>query len=260
MDPLLLALAVECELAERKDGTLVPGEDAGWLDDLAEGGALEAWDYAFGKVLDTTIEAAGNTGPRVGRDLDLKGHGIALAVELFLGGRAGVPVTALSESVKSAVVAEVPPEAAERQWKEWTEAHGDPAEVLLGQLAKLSAVTVNDGTARLEPLALHTVATKLRACDVGVPDLPPPTEMTADDVVLLSMFGTEEDFAEDFASWIAESSPEDAARELLALAASDGTNGSARTRTTALQVISRLGDAAEPALREGLDRPELLNR
>jgi hypothetical protein len=253
VDPLLLGLAVETELVERGGDTLVPGEDVEWLDDLAGSAALDAWDYAFAQVLDTTLEAADEAGPQAGEDLDLAGHGIALVVELFLGARAGVPVTQLSESLKSAAIAEVPPDAAEHQWEEWTGAHGDPAGLLLGQLAKLSAVAVTDGVARLEPLALHAIAAKLRACDVRVPDLPPPGEMTADDVVLLSMLGAEEDFTADFASWVAERTPEDAARELLSFAAGEG----AAVRTAAVQVVSRLGDAAEPALREALDRPDL---
>ena len=253
VDSLLLGLAVECELVERDGDTLVPGEDVEWLDDLAGGAALDAWDYAFAQVLDTTLEAAGQAEPQAGEDLDLAGHGIALVTELFLGGRAGVPVTQLSESLKRAAIAEVPPDAAERQWEEWADAHGDPAGLLLGQLAKLSAVAVAGGVARLEPLALHAIAAKLRACDVRVPDLPPPGEMTADDVVLLSMLGTGEDFTADFASWVAERTPEKAARELLAFAASEG----AAVRTAAVQVVSRLGDAAEPALREALDRPQL---
>jgi hypothetical protein len=252
VDCLFLGLAVECELVERDGDTLVPGEDVEWLDDLAGGAALDAWDYAFAQVLDTTLAAAGQAEPQAGEDLDLAGHGIALVTELFLGGRAGVPVTQLSESLKSAAIAEVPPDA-EHQWEEWADAHGDPAGLLLGQLAKLSAVAVAGGVARLEPLALHAIAAKLRACDVRVPDLPPPGEMTPDDVVLLSMLGTEEDFTADFASWVAERTPEKAARELLAFAASEG----AAVRTAAVQVVSRLGDAAEPALREALDRPQL---
>jgi hypothetical protein len=252
VDPLLLGLAVEAELVERDGDTLVPGEDAGWLDDLTEG-ALDAWDYAFAQVLDTTLEAADETEPQAGEDLDLAGHGIALVTELFLGGRAGVPVTQLSQSLKSAAIAEVPPDAAERQWQEWAGAHGDPVGLLLGQLAKLSAVTVADEVARLEPLALHAVAAKLRACDVHVPDLPAPGEMTADDVVLLSMLGTEEEFSADFATWVAGRTPEDAARELLAFAVGEG----AAVRMAAVQIVSRLGDAAEPALREALHRPEL---
>jgi hypothetical protein len=254
VDPLLLALAQACELVERDEGTLIPGDDVEWLDDLTEGAvALEAWDYAFGQVLDTTLEAADETEPPAGEDLDLAGHGLALVTELFLGARAGVPVTQLSQSLKSAAIAEVPPDAAERQWAEWAGAHGDPADLLLGQLAKLSAVTVADGVARLEPLALHTIAAKLRASGVHVPDLPPPGEMTADDVVLLNMSGTEEDFAADFATWVAQRTPEDAARELLAFAAAEGP----AVRMAAVQVTSRLGGAAEPAWRDALDRREL---
>ena len=254
VDPLLLALAVECELVGRDGDTLVPGDDVEWLDDLTEGSAaLDAWDYAFAQVLDTTLEAADETEPQAGEDLDLAGHGIALVTNLFLGARAGFSVPQLSQSLKSAAIAEVPPDAAEHLWKEWTGAHGDPADLLLRQLAKLSAVTVTDEVARLEPLALHAIAAKLRACDVHVPDLPPPGEMTADDVVLLSMFGTEEDFAADFATWVAERTPEDAARELLAFAAGED----AAVRMAAVQVVSRLEDAAEPALREALDRREL---
>jgi hypothetical protein len=254
VDPLLLELAVECELVERDGDTLVPGDDVEWLDDLTEGtAALDAWDYAFAQVLDTTLEAADETEPQAGEDLDVVGHGIALVTDLFLGARAGVPVTQLSKSLKSAAIAEVPRDAAEHQWEEWVGAHGDPAGLLLGQLEKLSAVTVTDEVARLEPLALHAIAAKLRACDVHVPDLPPPGEMTADDVVLLSMFGTEEDFAADFATWVAERTPEDAARKLLAFAADEG----AAVRMAAVQVASRLEDAAEPALREALDRREL---
>jgi hypothetical protein len=254
VDRLLLRLAVESELVGRDGDTLVPGEDAGRLDDLAANtDALEAWEYAFAQVLDTTLEAADQTEPPAGADLDLTGHGIAMIMDLFLGGRAGVPVAELSASLKSAAVAESRPGTAERQWEEWAVAHGDPAGLLLGQLAKLSAVSVDGAVARLEPLALHAVAAKLRACGVHVPQLPPPGEMTADDVVLLNMFGTEEDFAADFASWAAERSPEGAARELLAFAAAEGP----AARTTAVAVVSRLGAATEPAWREALDRPEL---
>ena len=234
----LMALAAAAPmLADRTDGAA----------------ALDAWGHAFAQVLDTTLEAADQAAPQAGGGLDLTGLGIALVMELFLGARAGVPVAELSESLMSAAVDEVPPDEAERHWEEWTSAHGDPAVLLLGQLEKLSAVTVADGKARLEPLALHSVAAKLRAGGVHVPDLPPVAEMTPDDVVLLSMLGTEEDFAADFAAWVANRTPGDAARELLSFAAGEGPV----TRPTAVRVASRLGDAAEPALWDALDRPEL---
>jgi hypothetical protein len=245
---------VETELVAQDGDTLVAGDDVEWLDGLTgDVAALEAWDSTFAQVLDTTLEAADLTQPHVGEALDLTGHGIALVTTLFLSRRAGVPVAELSASVKSAAVAELSPDLAGRQWEEWVGAHGDPARLLLGQLAKLSAVTVDGEVARLEPLALFAVGAKLRASGVHVPELPPPGEMTADDVVLVSMIGTEEDFEAEFVSWLAERTSEDAARELLAFAAGE----SAVVRTATIPVVSRLGAAAEPAWREALDRPEL---
>lgn len=254
VDPLLVRLAIETALVEQDGDTLIPGDDAEWLDGLADDmAALDAWDYTFAQVLDITLEAADLAQPHVGTDLDLTGHGAAMVTALFISGQAGVPVAELSASLKSAAVAGLAPDAAERQWDEWASAHGDPARLLLGQLAKLSAVTLDGEVARLEPLALFTVAAKLRASGVHVPELPPPGEMTADDVVLVSMFGTEEAFEAEFASWLAERTAESAARELLAFAAGEP----AAIRTATIPVVSRLGAAAEPAWREALDRPEL---
>jgi hypothetical protein len=254
VDPLLVRLALETALVEQDGDTLIPGDDAEWLDGLADDvAALEAWDYTFAQVLDITLEAAGFTQPHAGEELNLAGHGAAMVTTLFIGGQAGVSVAELSASLKSAAVAGLSPGAAERQWDEWTSAHGDPARLLLGQLAKLSAVTLDGEIARLEPLARFTVAAKLRASGVDVPELPPPGEITADDVVLVSMFGTAEDFEAEFASWLAERTAEAAARELLAFAAGEP----AAIRTATIPLVSRLGAAAEPAWREALERPEL---
>ena len=86
VNPVLLRLAEEAELVERDGEDLAPGEDAGWLDDLAnDSDALDAWEYAFAEVLDTTLEAADDSDPVVADDLDLEGHGPALVTRLFLG-------------------------------------------------------------------------------------------------------------------------------------------------------------------------------
>src|SRR5487761_1720497 len=48
VNPVLLWLAEEAELVERDGEDLVPGEDAGWLDDLADDDdALDAWEDIF---------------------------------------------------------------------------------------------------------------------------------------------------------------------------------------------------------------------
>lgn len=257
LNPFLRDLAVECELADLDDdGALVPGDDVEWLDDLTDSAdALEVWDYAFGQVLDVTLATADESRD-LGSDpseLDLTGHGIALIMELFLGDRAGIPIATLSENLKSAALAEVDEDIAGGQWKEWTGAHGDPAALLLGQLAKLSAVTVDDEIARLEPLALNAIAAKLTEQGVHAPVIPPPAEMSADDVVLLAMFGSEDDLAADFAIWTAERTPVGAARELLDFAAGEST----AVRLVTVQVAARLGNEADPVFREALDRTEL---
>ena len=87
VNPVLLRLAEEAELVESDGEDLAPGEDPGWLDDLADDSdALDAWDYMFAVVLDTTLEAADDSDPIVAPDLDLEGHGPALAMMLFLAG------------------------------------------------------------------------------------------------------------------------------------------------------------------------------
>ena len=69
---------------ERDGQDLAPGEDAGWLDDLtADSDALDAWEYMFAEVLDTTLEAADDSDPVVAPDLELEGHGPALVTRLL---------------------------------------------------------------------------------------------------------------------------------------------------------------------------------
>ena len=106
VNPVLLRLAEEAELVERDGEDLAPGEDAGWLDDLADDSdALDAWEYTFAKVLDTTLEAADDSDPVVAPDLELDGHGPALVMRLFLSWRDGVRITELADAIKEAATA-----------------------------------------------------------------------------------------------------------------------------------------------------------
>ena len=253
VNPVLLRLAEEAELVERDDDELAPGEDAGWLDDLADDSdALDAWEYTFAQVLDTTLEVADDSDPVVAGDLDLEGHGPALVTRLFLNPRDGVRITELAGALKDAATADLAAEEAGRQWQEWVGAHGDPLRLLLGQLERLGAVSVTDDVARLEPLGVHAVRSKLERDHLFVPVLPAPDKMTPDDLVLVWMHGSD-DLEAELASWTDPRGEEEAARELLAFAA----DGNAATRTAAITIVSRLGQAAEPAWREALDRVEL---
>lgn len=254
VNPVLLRLAEEAELVDGDDEDLAPGEDAGWLDDLADDrDVLDAWEYAFALVLDTTLEAADESDPVVADDLDWEGYGPALVTRLFLRWRDGVPITELADALKDAATAGLAAEEAGRQWQEWVDAHGDPLGLLLGQLERLGAVSVTDDAARLEPLGVQAVRSKLERDDLFVPVLPAPDKMTPDDLVLVRMHGSEDDLEAELAPWTHSHGEEQAARELLAFAA----DGNAATRTAAITIASRLGQAAEPAWREALDRVEL---
>ena len=254
VNPVLLWLAEDAELVERDGEDLVPGEDAGWLDDLTDdSGALDAWEDTFGQVLDTTLEAADDSDPIVAPDLELDGHGPVLATMLFVSGPDGVPVTELADAIKVATTADLEAEEAGRQWQEWVDAHGEPLRLLLGQLERLGAISVTDDAARLEPLGVHAVRLKLERDGLFVPLLPAPDKMTPDDLVLVFMHGGDDDLEAELASWTDSRGQEQAARELLAFAA----GGNAATRTAAVTIVARLGQAAEPAWREALDRAEL---
>ena len=254
MNPVLLRLAEEAELVERDGEDLAPGEDAGWLDDLADDSdALDAWEYTFAVILDTTLEAADDSDPVVAGDLDLEGHGPALVTRLFLNRGDGVRITELAGALKDAATAGLAAEQAGRQWQEWVDAHGDPLRLLLGQLERLSAVSVTDDAMRLEPLGVQAVRSKLERDHLFVPVLPAPDKMTPDDLVLVWMHGSDDDLEAELASWTHPRGEEQAARELLAFAA----DANAATRTAAITIVSRLGQAAEPAWREALDRVEL---
>jgi hypothetical protein len=251
---VLLRLAEEAELVERDDEDLAPGEDTGWLDDFADDSdALDAWNYTFAEVLDTTLGAADDSDPSVGHDLDLEGHGPALVMRLFLSPRDGVRITELADALKDDATAGLEAEEAGSQWQDWVDAHGDPLRLLLGQLERLGAVSVTGDAARLEPLGVHAVRSKLEADDLFVPVLPAPDKMGPHDLVLVFMHGSDDDLEAELASWTDSRGEKQAARELLAFAA----DGNAATRTAAVTIVSRLGQATEPAWREALDRAEL---
>jgi hypothetical protein len=179
VNPLLLRLAEEAELVESDGEDLTPGEDAGWLDDLTDDSdALEAWEYTFAEVLDLTVEAADDSDPIVAPDLELDGHGPELVMKLFLSLRDGVRITELADAIKEAATAALEPEEARRQWQEWLDDHGSPGQLLLGQLERLGAVSVTDDVARLEPLGVQAVRSKLESDGLFVPVLSAPDKMT----------------------------------------------------------------------------------
>jgi hypothetical protein len=134
---------------------------------------------------------------------------------------------------------------------------GDPARLLTGTLARLGAVNppdARDGAVRLTPLGLWAVREELTDIGVDIPLLPASVgEMTAQQLLLVADDADQEEFESEADVWVSGREPELAARELLRVAADDGPD----SRLLAVSVVTRIGDAAEPAWRENLDTPEL---
>lgn len=220
--------------------------------------ALGVWDTALAAVLDW-LEADFAFHSRRARQLDFTGAGETLMVMLFLARGAGLPIREASEMIREIATAELLPVPAAKAWKSWTQAHGDPADVLLARLAELGAVSLADQwgqqgqVARLTPLGTWAMREQFIDEGVEVPLLPPAAEMTAADLVAAAESADEAEIAAETAAWLELRTPEAAASELLAVAAS----GHAVERMLAVSAVNGLGAAAGPAWRDSLGRPEL---
>jgi hypothetical protein len=80
----------------------------------------------------------------LGELLDFTDAGWAPMVTLFLAKDEGVPIREASDMIRQAATDELTPDQAEEAWQAWTQAHGDPAEYLLGMLQELGAVSLPD--------------------------------------------------------------------------------------------------------------------
>jgi hypothetical protein len=90
-------------------------------------------------------------------------------------------------------------------------------------------------------------------CGVEVPLLPPVDEMSVADLVAAAEGNSEAEMAAEEAAWLKLRRPEDAANELLEVAAEGGP----AARIYATSVATRLGAAAEPRWREALEVQQL---
>jgi hypothetical protein len=240
----------------------VRGEVAeAWEDiDAEDDELLEAWDTVFALVVATTLDVAAGLDPRRSAELDLAGQGIGLAVMLFLGRGDGIPVAEISEVVRSIAVGELAPARAAKAWQSWVRAHGDPARLLLDQMAAVGGVQIRDSRdsgddelARLSPLGLAAVRTQFIESGVEIPLLPPADEMTAAELIASADGATEEEFLAETTAWLTHRTAEDAATELLSVAA----EADAASRVLAVGLVTELGAAAEAAWRAALGRLEL---
>jgi hypothetical protein len=220
--------------------------------------ALDVWCTALASVLDRLeVDSALDTRP--GEQLDFSGAGGVLMVMLFLARAPGLPVPEASEMIRETATAELLPVPAAEAWQSWAHAHGDPAGVLLAQLAELGAVSLADEgrradrVARLTPLGTWAMREQLTDEGVDIPLLPPADQMTAADLVAAAEGLGGDEIAAETAAWLELRTPDTAASELLAVAA----NGGAVERMLAVAAVNRLGAAAESVWRDSLGRPEL---
>jgi hypothetical protein len=222
---------------------------------------LDVWATTFYKVLAGTLEFAEALDTGRSAPLDLSGHGTGLAVVLFMNRGQGLPVAAASEMLRSVAVGELPAEQASRAWNAWISAHGDPARMLLDQLADLGAVELTEDRAgddqqtwaMMTPLGLWAVRGLIQDDGVEIPLLPPTDEMTAADLLAMAETATQEQFTAEAAAWRTHRAPESAARELLAAA----TAARPGARLLAITEVTELGAAAESAWRDVLGEAEL---
>src|SRR5207249_4218733 len=204
------------------------------------------------------LDAAAYLDPDRSGELDFSGHGAAVAVTLYLARPVGFSVAEVSELIRVAATAELPPAQADTAWQSWVSAHGDPARLLLDLTAELDAIQIADAEdgpeARLTPLGLAGVRTQLVESGVEIPLLPDTEHMTAAQLIAMADGASEEEFTAETRAWLSYRIAEPAARELLAVAAA---SDSASRMLAVGVVVTELGAPAEPVWREVLGRIEL---
>jgi hypothetical protein len=243
-----------------------PGSDRTWavLGDTArrwaegdDSGALRVWAVVFAAVLSQALEVAASWDPDGARKLNFEGQGVVVAMMLFLARRAGLSLADVGDLLMEGTVGERPSSRARRAWDGWVRKHGDPARLLVSELAALGAVAVperNGGVVELTRLAVWALREQVMRDGVKVPVLSTRmAEMSAASLVSMADGVEEAEFAADFAAWVGSRGPERAARELLAFAAFSR----AQPRLVAVNLVRGLGAAAHRAWRDSMQRPEI---
>lgn len=175
---------------------------------------LGTWAVAFTQVLQSLIIDA-EMAEEVDLEFDTAG---ALVLPLFLSRSLGVPVAELQEIARDVETEHLEEEDAGAVWDRWVASHGDPVTTLLARLAEHGAVEVDGETARLTPLGMLIMRDELVEGGIEIPLLPPPDEMTAEDLLTVVGGVTNEELAELSEAWLAQRDHEKAATELLAAA------------------------------------------
>src|SRR5260370_1151684 len=256
----LWPLALDAEFIEldEDETQAMPGEIAQAWEEGHDDEVLAIWEMVFALVIDTTLDVAAALDPSGSSELDFFGHGPLLAVMLFLARPEGLPVAEVSKAIRDGATDELPPAGAENAWQSWVGAHGDPARLLLDQMAELGAVQISDAddgpVAGLTPLGLAAIPTPLVDSGGGIPLLPATAQMTPAELIATAPGAAREGVTAETADWLAYRTAESAARELLAVAA--GSDPASRLLAVGL-VVTELGASPEPVCRDALGQLEL---
>ena len=248
------------ELEEEPNGSrtwAVLGETAWRWTDGDDSGALHVWAVVFAAVLARTLDVAASTDPRASQKLKFRGQGVATAVTLFLARRSGLSGADVRDLIMKGAIGDRPSSRARRAWDDWVRRHGDPAHCLLSQLATLHAINLpgaDDGTIELTPLALWALREQFQLDGIQIPLLRRTSaQMTAATLVAFTDGVSEAEAETEFTSWVRARGPNMAARELLAFAAFSRPE----PRLAAVNLVRRIGGAANMAWHEAMQRPEL---
>ena len=259
------ALSVEWLAFDDDDESRVsPGETA---DDWASGAddqVFAAWALTLSAVLGETLEFYGpdldEEDDEDEPEFDFAGQGMAMAILLFLARREGLTVEEFGEVLWENAAGghdeddeEAHEEIAEAR-AEWEDAYGDAARLLLDKLKDTLAITEDDELVRLTPLALAALHEQLVEAGVAIPLLP-QTAAELSGAELLAMAGgvTDAEFEAEVDGWTAARGADAAARTLLELAA----EAEPGERMLAVAAVTRIGEPAEPAWRDGLAVPQV---
>jgi hypothetical protein len=248
------------ELADAADGKrawAVIGRTAWCWTDGDDLGVLRVWAAVFATVLATALDVAADEDLSAARKLTFEGQGPALAVMLFLARSTGMTRADVEDLVRDRAIGERPTARTRRVWDAWVREHGDPAQLLLRELAALRAVypaRAAGDRIMLTPLALWALREQFALDGISVPLLAEPgPRMTAASLVALCSSVGDAECGTLLAAWMRGRDPDRAAREVLAFAAF----GQPQDRLDAVRVAARLGTVALRAWQDGMQRPEL---
>jgi hypothetical protein len=254
------ALAVDWLAFDEDSGDrVVPGETAADWASGEDPRVFDSWSSTLAAVLSETIDVSGPANPddlaEMGlAELDFYGQPMALAMLLFMTRRDGLSLTDFTEVLWENASGDLPADQAAQARKKWIAYYDDPARLLLDKLTELHAVTEAGDVIRLTPLALASLHEQLAGVGVDVPLLPATAaELTGAELLAMAGGVSEEEFEAETDAWVAARGAAAAASELLTLAAAADPG----ERLLAVAAVQRLGAAAEPVWRRGLEVPAL---